>query len=455
MSNPDFSFSEYSGKRILVLGFGREGRSTLRFFRKHIPKAILGVADQKDLSADPLIKELKPDSVHFGKDHLAALGDYDFVFKTPGISFKEVEHKTLKTRITCQADFFLQYWGAQSIGISGTKGKSTTSSLVHFGLQGLNIPSRLIGNIGVPLLDAVIDDLQTKEQFVCELSSHQLEFCAHSPHIAILLNVFPEHLDHYENFEAYRLAKWNLVKAQVPSDFAILWNGLEVPNSIHIQSEVLKYNNIPENHLQAYEKSERVHFQLENSIEAVGVTQFDFLPGAHNRLNIMATILAMYCLKVPITAALPVFEKFKGLSHRLEDIGTVNGVRFINDSISTIPESAIAAVKAFSKVSAIILGGYDRGLDYSKLIDFLLQNPIEFVVGISQTGEEIVDLLKSKAYSQSVFYFETLDEAVEYLLEVVEDGVCLLSPAASSYDQYDNFEERGNAFRSLVLGEGS
>ncbi|MBQ7054595.1 MAG: hypothetical protein IJN97_05190, partial [Oscillospiraceae bacterium] len=198
-------------KRILILGMGREGRSTLNFLKTHIPDAELAVADR----VDPKFDGVKS---FFGENYLDAMKDYDLVMKSPGIPFCDVAIPD-NTEITCQTELFMRFAPCRKIGITGTKGKTTTSTLIYNVLQAAGVDSCLIGNIGVPVLD-VFDDCEGKTA-VIELSCHQLEFMKTSPHIAVFTNLYEEHLDHYNGFEGYANAKLNITAHQGEEDFLI------------------------------------------------------------------------------------------------------------------------------------------------------------------------------------------------------------------------------------------
>ena len=196
-----------NGKRILITGFGREGKSTLRFLQKYMPNAIVGIADRNESAFQDVDKERY--SLYFGDEYLKASYDYDVVIKTPGISVKDIDIDF--SLISSQTDLFLEAYHNQVIGVTGTKGKSTTSSLIYHLLKEDGNDVILAGNIGIPILDCV-SDINERTIVVYELSAHQLQFINRSPRIGILLNVFEEHLDHFGTFEKYKDAKINVLR---------------------------------------------------------------------------------------------------------------------------------------------------------------------------------------------------------------------------------------------------
>ena len=200
-------------KKILILGFGREGKSTYNFIRKYLPDKELYIGDINNIDIDDNKVILKT-----GEDYLDNLRDYDLVIKSPGISFKDVDTKNVN--ISSQLELFLEFVPNKMIGITGTKGKSTTTSLIYKVLTDQNVDAILMGNIGRPLLD-YIEDIKENTILVNEMSSHQLEFVKHSPYIAIITNLYQEHLDHYNSFEEYMQAKINVCRYQKENDFFI------------------------------------------------------------------------------------------------------------------------------------------------------------------------------------------------------------------------------------------
>lgn len=424
-------FKRLRGKRILILGFGREGKSSLAFLQKYMPHAEVGIADKNEAAfKDVNTNNTNPTSpfnpkLYFGDNYFDAINDYDIVLKTPGISLlgKNVD----LSKITSQTDLFLEEFHSQIIGITGTKGKSTTSTLIYHLLKESGKDAILAGNIGIPIFD-VIAQINNKSIIVFELSAHQLQFIHRSPHIGILLNVFEEHLDHFGTFDAYRDAKLNIIRKMGEKDWAVT------------NSEF------------SYEADKMMVNSLNYQYYDFGV-DWDKVPlrGDHNRLNVKAALCAIYAFGIPVDEVLPNLYTFKPLEHRQELVGTFGGVTFYNDSISTIPQAAIAAIQTIKNVTFLLLGGFDREIDYTPLIDFLLKNPIKHVLYTGKAGQRMFELLQNAGYQGDIKNFKDLNEAFEIIRSLAKPGdVCLLSPAAASYDQYRNFEERGRLFKTLA-----
>ena len=205
---------EYFRERsVLILGFGREGRSTYNFIRKHLPEKQIGIADMKQIELDdPNV------TLHCGGDYLDAIEKYETVIKTPGISFRDVMVPT-ETEVTCQTDLFMRFSDCVCVGITGTKGKTTTSTLIYEIVKQSGKDVFLMGNMGLPVLDSI--ETINKGIAVIEMSSHQLEYTTASPHVAVMTNIYPEHLDHYNGFSGYVAAKLNIIRHQVGCDYFI------------------------------------------------------------------------------------------------------------------------------------------------------------------------------------------------------------------------------------------
>ena len=201
------------GKSILILGFGREGRSSFDFIRKNLPEAQLAIADQSEINDDVV----KNTTVISGNKYLEACKNYDVILKAPGVIIKDSLDDATKTKITSQSDLFMRVFHNQVIGVTGTKGKSTTSSLIYHVLKNAGYDTQLVGNIGKPCFD-IIDEITPNTVVVFELSAHQLEFIQARPHIAVLLNIYDEHFDHYSSPDAYYQAKKNIFKYQSVND---------------------------------------------------------------------------------------------------------------------------------------------------------------------------------------------------------------------------------------------
>ncbi len=439
----------FKNKKILILGFGREGISTYKFLRKYLNNQFLYIADRKEsfevdnqiLKNDENIKAIS------GEKYLENLQDYDVIMKSPGISFKGIDVSGFKEKIKSQLELLLEFFDNFTIGITGTKGKSTTSTLIHKVLDEQNVKNLFMGNIGIPAFD-YIEDIQSDTKIVLEMSSHQLEFMDVSPNIAILLNVYEEHLDHYDSYEKYAEAKGNICKFQKDNDYIIynydneIVRGL-VQNARSNKIAVTLKNNLVEDNIKLIDR--KIYFNdkllYDDSIEK------RYLVGDFNLHNIMFVFIVSEILKLDLNKTISTINNFKGLEHRLEFVGNYDDVLYYDNAIATIPQSTIEAINALKNVNTLIIGGMDRGIDYTDFIDFLNESDIENIICMPKTGYDIGKKLKDK----KVYFTETLEEAVNTAKKVTKKGKsCLLSPAAASYEYFKNFEEKGDLFKKLV-----
>ncbi len=435
----------FQNKKILILGFGREGQSTYKLIRKYIKEQTLYIADRKEnfeknyefLSQDKNIKCIS------GEGYLEDLEEYDVIMKSPGISFVGLDTSKFYNNIKSQLELLLEFFDMFTIGITGTKGKSTTSSLIYKVLKEQNVKSMLLGNIGVPVFD-YIDTIPNDTTLILEMSSHQLEYMKLSPNISILLNIYPEHLDHYESFEKYAEAKCNIFKYQNKSDYFIYNSDDETINKFLKDEEAKKYKVSLKGNGDIYLKGENIYF---NDKEIYNINTPRNLLGEYNLNNIMFVLAVSEILKLDISKTIKSISDFKTLEHRLEFVGEYNGILYYDNSIATIPKATIEAVKALKNVDTLIIGGMDRGLDYTDFIKFLNESDISNIICMPKTGHDIAKNLKDgRAY-----VVNTLDEAVEIAKKHTTKGrVCLLSPAAASYGFFKNFEEKGNIYKELV-----
>ena len=425
-------------KKIVILGFGREGKSTYNFIRKYLPYANLLIIDASiDIQKEEnmyLINDMYTE-VWKTNEYLDLLQDYDIIFKSPGISFKGKDISSIKDKLTSQLEVVLKYIDIVSIGVTGTKGKSTTSSLIYSILKEQNKKVCFAGNIGIPVLDE-IDNILQSEYLILEMSSHQLQYMDVSPNISILLNIFEEHLDHYNSYDEYALAKANIVKYQIEKDY-FLYNKdneklLETISNIDIKAKKIIISS---------ENKITFNFEAERK-----------LLGKHNEYNIMFALAVSEILGLDGNKTSETILNFEGLPHRLEYVGNINGIKYYNDSISTIPEATIKAIETFSDTNTIIIGGLDRGIHYNELIEYLLISNVENIICMYETGKKIYDILKEKESLKNIVYVNDLREAVEVAKKVTKKGTtCIMSPAAASYGTFKNFEERGNAYKEYIL----
>ena len=421
-------------KKILILGFGREGKSTYNYIRKHLPQKALSIGDKNKPEIDD-----SNVNIIYGDDYLECLGDFDIVFKSPGIAFLEDNMYPETTEITCQTDMFLRFCEPTVVGITGSKGKTTTSTLIYEMLKAGGVNTCLIGNIGVPVFEKADEGKDLVA--VIEMSSHQLEFTTASPHVAVIVNIYEEHLDHYKTgFKGYVGAKLNIALHQQKDD-VLIYNPEQNLEGVVNWDETVKGIPAPVTFTDA--KNDAFINELWNSTE--------HLKGEHNRQDIAYALAAARVFGVSDEAAKLAIKNFGGIEHRMEYVGVVNGVTYYNDSIATIPTAVMGAVKAIGNVDTHIFGGLDRGIDYTDFIEFLKSNSVNNLIGLPETGHTIIAELKKQGCTKNMICAKDMADAVKSADECTEKGKsCLFSPAAASYNYYKNFEEKGKHYKSLI-----
>lgn len=443
---------QLENKNIAILGFGKEGYSTYKYIRKSLKEQRITIVDKmtdlkekyEDLNNDNNINYV------LGDNYLNSLDDYDIIIKTPGISFKNVNIDNIKDKITSQLELVLNYTDSFVIGITGTKGKSTTSSLLYKVLKDQKIDTYLVGNIGNPILDYI--DLVNKDSIlVTELSAHQLEYVTKSPNISIVLNLYEEHLDHYRSLEDYYLAKLNIFKYQNKNDYALYYDDNETLKNY------IKNNNYECNLISVGSSKENtLYFDKQyiylNNNKIYDLNNKRNILGSHNNINIMFVLGVVNILKLDFIKASESINNFIPLHHRLENIGKYEGIIFYDDTIATIPEATINAIKTLKNVDTLIIGGLDRGINYEKLINFLPNSNVTNFICMPETGTKIGKIIENRINeSKKIFYVDSLEEAVGIAFkDTKKDMICLLSPAAPSYNKFKNFEEKGDYYKKLV-----
>lgn len=417
-------------KKVLILGFGREGKSTYNYIRKYLPEKVLAIGDGREQKIDDDFVEY-----YCGEDYLSHIGKFQVVMKSPGISFAKVDIPD-GTYVTCQTDLFMKYAPCKKIGVTGSKGKTTTSTLTYKMLCAGGIPCELMGNMGLPVFD-YIEEMNEKKTAVIELSSHQLEFTRSSPDVSILTNIYEEHLEHYKGgMKGYVGAKLNIVKYQNENN-TFIYNGTQGVEP-YLDLNTVKSDKI------AVKKDDFLPFEIENI----------HLAGEHNRHDVLYAFKAASEFGVTAEQAKKAIDDYEGIEHRMENIGIYNGITFYNDCIATIPHAVMCAVNAIN-ADTLIIGGKDRGIDYTQFAVDLENSGLSVIIGTKTTGHKIIDMMIEKGTGKTLIKAENLEEAVKSAYEnTKKGGICILSPAASSYNEYKNFEEKGRHYKELVKKYG-
>ncbi|MDR2753306.1 MAG: UDP-N-acetylmuramoyl-L-alanine--D-glutamate ligase [Oscillospiraceae bacterium] len=419
-------------KRIALLGFGREGRSSYTFLRQLFPTRPLLIADKNPVALeDPYVTLL------CGPDYLEVVHRCDILLKSPGVPLKDVPLPP-GLKITCQTDLFLRFAACVKAGVTGSKGKTTTSTLIFDMLRASGIPARLVGNVGVPVLDC-FDDI-AGQVAVIELSSHQLEFTQASPHVAVWTNLYEEHLEHYTGgFAGYAAAKAHIFQYQAPGDLFISNADQPLEDFDCVRISRCKARRCA------------VGVRTEDSFLQSLESNNPRLRGAHNRQDIYFAATAALELGATHEGIRRAVAAFRGIPHRMEPISNAGGIKWVDDCISTIPHSVCAAIDALETVDTLILGGFDRGLDYRTFAKELIERNVRNLICMPETGYSIAKLLRALGSGQHIVLVETMEEAVATAAACTAPKKnCLLSPAAASYNIYKNFEEKGAHFAACI-----
>ena len=439
------------GKRILLLGYGREGQSTWNVLRRLGTYEALDIADLKAPAALP-----EDGTVwHTGPDYQKCMDDYDVVFKSPGIVLERPENE-YRCSILSQTEVFFQCFRDQIIGITGTKGKSTVTTLLYHLLKQAGMDALLVGNIGIPALDHM-EEVKPDTRIVFELSCHQLEYMTVSPHIGILVNIHEEHLDHYGTMEKYVEAKHHIFKNQRPDDILIC-NVQCLPEEGTCPSGLIRAGmDGSGKELDVVQEQDGTWVHFRGKSFCIPTDEIKLL-GQHNYFDIGVAYGVCSILGMDDQVFARGLKTYEPLPHRLQYIGEREGVKYYDDSISTICDTTIQALKTLKDTDTVLIGGMDRGIDYGELIEYLSECEVPHIILMEATGKRIYQEIYK-------YYPEFKNRARLILAEHLEDGVkrarqitrpgtsCVLSPAAASYGIFRNFEERGETFSRLVFNK--
>lgn len=441
-------FSQLEGKRIGVWGAGREVASFATQLAKRCPAArieAIATDDPTDRRAQELASSHRAPLL-VGADALDALGRCDLVVRSPGVSIYKPELRELRERgvhITTATSLWLaEREGRNTIGVSGTKGKSTTATLIAHLARAAGYETNLAGNIGSPALDLL--DSPCSELAIVELSSYQIADLQVGPQIAVLTNLYREHADWHGSFEAYRADKLRLLG--LPGVRTSVLNGRD-PELLAVRGHAPGSSlfGVPE----GWDVSAGAIAHAGGPVVALSELP---LQGEHNALNLCAALSALAAYGAPQPPLPEALDGFVALPHRLETVHESDGILWIDDSISTTPESTLAALASFGEREIVLLaGGEDRGQQYEQLGRELAAREA-IVIGLPNTGERLVKAARNAGLAAPrAVQARDMPDAVRLARSLARPGAAvLLSPAAPSYNAYRDFEERGAHFRSLV-----
>jgi UDP-N-acetylmuramoylalanine--D-glutamate ligase len=434
------TLQDLDGKKIGILGFGQEGQAVKYYLSKHHLQAV---------SFDNLGEEW-PEEVF----------KCQVLFRSPGVRRNHPQIQKAEqngTIITSQVKWFFDHSPAKIIGVTGTKGKGTTCSFIYQNLQSQGLNAYLTGNIGKIQPLEFLDQLTADDIVVYELSSFQLQDLTKSPHIGICLMVTSDHLDHHANLQEYHHAKSAITAFQKHDNYAIYNIDYEATRMIGQKGEGYKLqisaSTKPADG--AFIQGNLIHINFELSGQPVTHIldcQDRKLKGAHNLENIAAGSLASLLAGVNFQTIEKTVREFTGLEHRLQFVREVNGVEFYNDSISTIPETTAAALNAFEKPINLLLGGSDKGLDYSSLINsFKARENLASITLLGVVGEKLSPEILKLTGIKVLGPFSDFEKAMTETINQAKPGeIVLLSPGAASFDMFKSYTDRGEQFVKIV-----
>jgi len=443
---------QVAGKNILVVGLARSGVAAAEFLAARGAQVTVNDAKPETELKDAAALRAKGIEVVGGNHPLELFEKSDLIVVSPGVPLALEPFRragAAGARIIGEIELAARFLRGRLVGITGSNGKTTTTTLIGELLKQAGLPTQVGGNIGTPLVSLVetsLDDGFT----VVELSSFQLEAVEQlHVNVALMLNITPDHLDRYDSMEDYAAAKANIFINQMPEDVAVL-NADNEPAAMmysKTKARVVRFSRLQELDEGIFLRGNEI-VERSSTGESVLLNRADIqLPGDHNVENVMAALAAGLACGASAGSMRETVRSFKGVEHRLEFVAEINGVRFYNDSKATNVDAAIKCLEAFSQGVIVILGGKDKGSDYSPLAT-LVRERCRHVILIGAAADKITSALQQ---TKPLHRAATMQEAVRRGLELAEPGnTVLLAPACASFDMFDNYEHRGRVFKEAV-----
>ena len=443
---------ELQGKRILVVGLARTGVATALFCVKRGAVVTATESRQQTEIGEPVAELLAAGVIlELGGHQEKTFLQQDLIIPSPGVPADSPLLQAARTRnvtIWSEIELAYRFLNGRLIGITGSNGKTTTTSLIEHILKTAGVPTILAGNIGTPLISCV-ERTTAETVTVAELSSFQLELIeTFRPNISVFLNLTPDHLDRHHTLEAYAAAKARIFENQTASDAAIL--NADDPATTQLapsRPKMFWFSRRQRVTQGAFLRGEDIVFRREGEEETLLKTGDMSLAGGHNVENVLAAVAASRLAGASPSAIAHGVRSFAGVEHRLEFVAEIGGVRYYDDSKATNVDATLKALDAFPGRILIVLGGKDKGSDYT-----VLQGPLrEKALLALLIGAAAEKIEKQIAGSVAIERAETLERAVETAYRAARPGdVVLLAPACASFDQFKNYEHRGKVFKALV-----
>lgn len=449
------------GKYVAIMGMGVSNTPLIKYLLDlDVNITVFDKKTEEELGK-ALIEEYVLQGINFslGEDYLDNLHGYDVIFRTPGMrpDFPAIQKELERgARLTSEIEMLIELCPSKIIAVTGSDGKTTTTTLIYKMLVEEGHHCYLGGNIGTPIF-AQIDEMRPEDIIVLELSSFQLMTLEKSPNIAVVTNVSPNHLDVHKSYEEYIEAKKNIFKHQTEDDIVILNYDNEITHEFanEIKNEVRFFSTRSKLDDGVILEDDEIKIVKDKEKISVIDTREILLLGKHNIENACTAIAAVKDL-VTIESIQNVLTTFRGVEHRMEFIRELDGVKWYNDSIGSSPTRTIAGLASFKEKVILIAGGYDKHLDYTDMGRYIVDH-VKVLILMGQTKEKIKTATLNEIENRGgdielpIFECDTLEETVKTAFEATTSGdIVFFSPASASFDMFKNFVERGNKFKDLV-----
>lgn len=442
------------GKKVAVIGIGISNAPLIRFLIKY-GADVTGFDKKSKDDLGEIYNNLNKLGCRFclGENYLSNLVDYDYIFRTPGMRYDTTELEDARKNgavITSEMELFFELCPCQTFAVTGSDGKTTTTTLIYLMLKDAGYTCWLGGNIGAPLIDK-IEEIGEYHKVVLELSSFQLHTMKKSPNIAVITNVTPNHLDYHKSMDEYILAKESIFSYQHPNDKLVLNYDNDITRSFQkrAKGETVFFSRVNELKEGIMVQDEAIIKRDENDERIILKVNDIKLPGAHNVENYLAAICAVYDF-VEIENIYNIATTFGGVEHRIEFVREIDGIKFYNDSIGSSPTRTTASIMAFKEKVILIAGGYDKKIPFDDFGPVVVQK-VKKLFLMGKTTELIAESVLRVSTDYPIVRCTDLVDAVNKAYQSAEEGdIVILSPACASFDMYKNFEERGRHFKEIV-----
>ncbi|HHV29651.1 MAG TPA: UDP-N-acetylmuramoyl-L-alanine--D-glutamate ligase [Clostridium sp.] len=447
-------------KKVAVLGIGIS-HTPLISYLYNLGADITAFDKSDETKLKTTLEAFKDMDIKYslGEGYLDNLGGFDLLFRTPGMRYDIPQILAAKeegTEITSEMEVFFELCPAQIFAVTGSDGKTTTTTLIYNMLKEQGYNCWLGGNIGIPLLSK-IDEIKDTDKVVLELSSFQLHTMTKSPHIAVVTNVSPNHLDIHKSMDEYVFAKKNIFTHQSARDKLVLNFDNDITRGFanEAQGKVVYFSRKSNLEQGAMLRDDMLIYKDGESVTEIVKANDIIIPGVHNIENFLAATAAVVDY-VDSDIIKRVATTFTGVEHRIELVRELNGIKFYNDSIASSPTRTIAGLNSFKDKVILIAGGYDKKIPYDDLGPVIAEK-VKCLVLIGQTAPKIEKALKDeterteKGSDIPLYKCSSLEEAVQTAYSIASSGdIITLSPASASFDMFKSFEERGNKFKEIV-----